>query len=148
MLYYNVFGPTSAIVMLRKIFDDIGGFDTNMPSCQDWDLASRMLARGPLIVEQSFLTNQYIGSADRISVDTDKVLLGHRMILEKIRSTAQVGGVFYDDWEKRSSAALVDLMLRKGEYKSAFRESFKSPSMRVGFRWVLATMRLGRKAYH
>ncbi len=47
-LFYDNFAPPLAFMCSRRMFEDVGGFDTDLAvwSCEDWDLWLRMSLRG------------------------------------------------------------------------------------------------------
>jgi GT2 family glycosyltransferase len=83
----NELGSTSAALVSRDAFLRVGGFDAELPSCQDWDLWLKLAAFGPLTVvaEPLLLFNDMKHS--RVSNNSHAVLAGHRVM----RSRALVG---------------------------------------------------------
>ena len=78
--YENVVGATSAVLMRRDTFEQIGGFDTTLPACQDWDLWIRLAAitRFAAIPSARLI---YDGSpSGRITTNARRRLAGHLAI--------------------------------------------------------------------
>jgi len=81
------FPNTSSLVFRKSVFRALGGFDTDLPSCQDHDLwmrvglnaiAVRYVAEGLYVVGDD--------ARDRISTDYPKRMAGVRRFLDKWRS--------------------------------------------------------------
>jgi glycosyltransferase involved in cell wall biosynthesis len=76
-------GGSSAVVS-KKAFEQIGGFDVSLPSCQEWDLFIRLAEIGAIGVVREELVEYCRHSGTRISNDKSAVLLGHKMVFTKI----------------------------------------------------------------
>ncbi len=74
----------SCALILKKVLLDIGGFDTSLPACQDWDLFIRLSERGKLSVVQEELVEFWRHKGNRISRNKLSVLAGHKAVFEKI----------------------------------------------------------------
>jgi glycosyltransferase involved in cell wall biosynthesis len=57
----------SAIVVHRRIFDEIGLFDESLPACEDYDLWLRITARYPVLFVDQPLIKKYGGHEDQLS---------------------------------------------------------------------------------
>jgi len=85
MLYEeNVLGGCSAAMIRKAAFDQVGGFEPDMPSCQDWDLWLKLAAHGPIPCHPECLTLYYFDGFERISSNSTKVVAGHNTIFAKI----------------------------------------------------------------
>jgi glycosyltransferase involved in cell wall biosynthesis len=98
-----IFGPSlelclvspSAVMMHRKLFDDIGRFDEALPACEDYDLWLRIACRYPIgLVEQPYIVKRG-GHADQLSRQPglDKYRI---QSLAKILSAGQLEAGQYD----------------------------------------------------
>lgn len=57
----------SAVMMHRKLFDDVGLFDESLPACEDYDLWLRIASRHPVgLIEKPYVI-KYGGHADQRS---------------------------------------------------------------------------------
>lgn len=71
-------GGCSSMLVRKKAFDAIGGFNPDLPSCQDWDLWARLAQVGKIgAVAPAFVIYHFDGGA-RISSRVDRVIVGHR----------------------------------------------------------------------
>jgi len=74
--------PTSSFLYRKKYFDAIGGFDTSLPSAQEYDLAIRLSEFGPVRCVQEVLMIQH-QSYSQISEDWKKKIRGVMEICRK-----------------------------------------------------------------
>lgn len=78
------FSNTSTLIVKRKVFDQVGGFDSTLKSCQDHDLWMKIAKRGVKVdyVNEvlSFTTNR---DNNRISLDYENRMHGIKRFLEK-----------------------------------------------------------------
>lgn len=61
-----VISPSSVLVK-RRVFDDIGGFDETLPACEDYDYWLRYCARYPVLYVDEPLLVKYGGHEDQLS---------------------------------------------------------------------------------
>lgn len=81
----NGLGGCSSVCVERSIYDAVGGFRPDLPSCQDWDLWFRLVDAGALILPvESVLTYQDCGPHQRISNQRDRVEQGHEKVMAAI----------------------------------------------------------------
>ena len=57
----------SSVVMSKSIFNQLGGFNPEMPACEDYDLWLRLCARYPVLLCPEPLLIKYGGHADQLS---------------------------------------------------------------------------------
>lgn len=86
LLVENVLGSTSCLMARREALFAIGGFDTRLPACQDWDLYIRLLTVGPGVGLPEPLVAYSDGGHERISGSLGKVMAGHRAVFARARS--------------------------------------------------------------
>jgi glycosyltransferase involved in cell wall biosynthesis len=80
----NVPGPTSTALVNRSALAAVGGFDEQLPSCQDWDLWVRLRARAEFaVVPDPLVRFEQIG-ADKITRNYASVVQGHRITFARI----------------------------------------------------------------
>jgi glycosyltransferase involved in cell wall biosynthesis len=111
----NWLGSTSTAMVRRDALRQVGGFDSSLPSCQDWDLWIKLRRIGEFsIVPQPLIVfNQMEGP--RISNCKASVLAGHAQLFAR----ALEGGL--DKRERRVIAAYHQLRLTQ-IYLRDFRE--------------------------
>lgn len=81
----NVLGTTSTALVRRSTFIEVGGFDEQLPSCQDWDLWIKLRMVGSFCTVPETLVRFYQNGTDRISRNIDSVLNGHQVIFQRIK---------------------------------------------------------------
>jgi glycosyltransferase involved in cell wall biosynthesis len=84
LYHYNLFATMSCALIRRQTLLDIGGFDTSLKSCQDWDLFIRLNERGRMCVVQEELMEFWIHTGNRISRNAAGVLAGHEAMFQRI----------------------------------------------------------------
>ena len=57
----------SAVMMHRDVFDEVGGFDTTLPACEDYDMWLRVCAKYPVYFIEQPLIKKYGGHEDQLS---------------------------------------------------------------------------------
>lgn len=57
----------SSVVMQKKLFDRLGGFDESMEACEDYDLWLRILQEDEIALIDRKLVNRHIGSDDELT---------------------------------------------------------------------------------
>ncbi len=85
-----VISPSSVLIH-RSVFDNVGGFDEQLPACEDYDLWLRICASYPVLFVDDLLLKKYGGHEDQLSrkfwgMDRFRV---HAM--EKMLSTGPLG---------------------------------------------------------
>lgn len=87
LLVLNFIGPTSVVVIRKALLQKTGGFDEQMPSCQDWDLYLNLRDLCEFGCVEEFLVNYYIDRKRKgqISTNPAAVSAGHRKLDEKYR---------------------------------------------------------------
>jgi len=83
MLSRNVLGGTSSVLIQRKYWPD-GGFDTTLPSCQDWDLFLRIVMKANVLAIPDILVHRNIHRG-QISSAIKKRLIGRKLFYKKHR---------------------------------------------------------------
>ena len=61
-----VISPSAAVIR-RSILQSLGGFDENLPACEDYDLWLRLCARHPVAYVEQPLINKFGGHDDQLS---------------------------------------------------------------------------------
>ena len=73
---YNFIGTTSNPLIKKECVDDVGGFDEELQSSQDYDLWLRIVERYPAVFIDKPLLNYYIHEGERISTNVDSKIAG------------------------------------------------------------------------
>jgi glycosyltransferase involved in cell wall biosynthesis len=74
----------STVICERFLLLEIGGFDEDLPVCEDYDLWIRIAARYPIPLLDKVLINKYGGHADQLSLTTPAMDKFRVQSLEKI----------------------------------------------------------------
>jgi glycosyltransferase involved in cell wall biosynthesis len=122
---WNFVGGCSSVCVRRSAFEQVGGFDETLPSCQDWDLWFRLGRLGEIAFIPRPLTYQDCGRHERITTSRDKAEAGHdvmeaaaaRMILSSTERR-------YIRAHQRRTRAWLEAQL--GEPASALKELVRS----------------------
>ena len=67
--------PTSSVLMEKKLFERLGGFDESLEVCEDYDLWLRVLREEKIDLVPQKLTYRYLGADNRLSMrypETDR----------------------------------------------------------------------------
>lgn len=57
----------SSVLMEKKLFDEVGKFDEDLPACEDYDMWLRISAQEPVMYLNECLTIKYGGHGDQLS---------------------------------------------------------------------------------
>ena len=95
----------SSVMILRKLFNDIGLFDESMPACEDYDLWLRICARYPVLYLEDELINKYGGHEDQLSQQHWGMDRFRINALEKIIANSGL--------QAADRAAAIDMILHK-----------------------------------
>ena len=58
----------SSVCINKQLFDELGGFDPNLPACEDYDLWLKITSQYQVGLIDKFLLNRYGGHSDQLSV--------------------------------------------------------------------------------
>ncbi|HJV27117.1 MAG TPA: glycosyltransferase family 2 protein [Aromatoleum sp.] len=85
LLVSNFVGTFSSIVVRRDLFEEVGGLDEKLQSCQDWDLSIRLGRVTKICCVDEYLVYYLHNGRDRhrISANPRALVQGHRRMLEK-----------------------------------------------------------------
>lgn len=84
LFYSNAVSTTSSALISKKAFVEVGGFDSLLPSCQDWDLFIRLAEIGKIRVVQQELIEFLNHDEGRISRNRANILTGHETVRGRI----------------------------------------------------------------
>lgn len=94
LLIGNSIGGCSRPLILKEAFDDVGGFDVQMPASQDCDLWIRLATIGKISCMRDKLVNYYVHSSERISSKPEKRIVANKLLVEKYTNMAVNKSVF------------------------------------------------------
>jgi glycosyltransferase involved in cell wall biosynthesis len=96
LLTENVIGETSLGMVRRSALEAIGGFDENLPSCQDLDLWLRLSERfGVGFIPEALVRVSKGDDRDRISASVARTVWGRELYCHKHRAEMTRQGVLY-----------------------------------------------------
>ncbi|MEH7073451.1 glycosyltransferase family 2 protein [Neobacillus drentensis] len=86
LLKKNCIGTTSTVVIKKNLLLEVGNFDPELPSCQDWDLYVRLaqITEFGVVKDAFVLYNEHDES--RITTNIKSVLAGHYVFYKKYSS--------------------------------------------------------------
>ena len=90
LLTWNCVGTTSTVLVRRECFQSVGGFDEQLPSCQDWDMFLRLSREFEFDFVALPLVVWRMHDA-RISKDIGAVLGGRELLMRKILNEDRPG---------------------------------------------------------
>jgi len=83
LLTSNIIGSTSFPLIKRKCLESIGGFDEELPSCQDYDVWLRLSMNYEVNYTKDILVRYYMHDNEQISKNNMNVLIGNQRIIDK-----------------------------------------------------------------
>lgn len=88
----NCIYTTSSILIKKEVLDEIGGFDSSLPSCQDWDLYIRLARVSRFGFVKDSLVLYHLHPGERISTNFKAVIEGHMQIYNDYKELAKTQG--------------------------------------------------------
>lgn len=85
LLKSNYMGGCSFPMFKKEFILQLGGFDEDLPSSQDYDMWIRIAERGKIVYLDESLVKYYVNN-DSISSDFDKRIKGYYLLLEKFKN--------------------------------------------------------------
>ncbi|MBB3911077.1 glycosyltransferase family 2 protein [Sphingomonas desiccabilis] len=85
---WNFVGSCSSVCVRTDAFRAVGGFDPELPSCQDWELWLRLSQRGRFAFLAEPLTFQDVGPHPRITTSAQAVEAGHALVHRRAAAMA------------------------------------------------------------
>ncbi|MEA3392104.1 MAG: glycosyltransferase [Candidatus Marinimicrobia bacterium] len=86
-----IVGP-STVICEAKLLSEMGGFDENLPVCEDYDLWLRIAAKYPIPLIHETLIIKYGGHSDQLSLSTPAMDRFRVQSLEKILKEETLSG--------------------------------------------------------
>lgn len=115
ILYSNLIGTTSSVAIKKKFFQEIGGFDENMSSLQDYDLWIRV-SRSGLVGHDNTCNVRYTVSTkseQQISGQSQRHIKAVKLILDKYSQDIEAQGLLKSRQIKSSMVWYVAKSLRR-----------------------------------
>lgn len=88
----NCIYTTSSILVKKKVLEEVGGFDSSLPSCQDWDLYIRLARVSRFGFVEDSLVLYHLHPGERISTNVKAVVDGHMQIYHDYKDLAKAQG--------------------------------------------------------
>lgn len=112
----------SSVLISKSIFNQLGGFNVEMPACEDYDLWLRLCARYPVLLCDEPLLIKYGGHADQLSkkycaMDRFRVQALLRMQHSKHLTVQQRLATYHTVCEK------LDILISGAEKRAKFNEA-------------------------
>lgn len=85
LLHKNII-PSESPLIRRSCFSEVGFFDPDLQSCQDWDLWIRISKKYKFAAVPKILATTYEGHDGQISSNPKRKYYGHKRLIEKHRS--------------------------------------------------------------
>jgi len=137
----NFVGGCSVPVLRKSCVEDVGHFDENLPSAQDWDLWLRLSKKYEIKFVNSNVVNYYI-SQNAITSNFEKKIFTNQYLLNK----------FQEDFRKYPLAyckmleSQIYILFRIGQYQKAYRVCRQNKNI-VSVRsfWNIAFRAVGKR---
>lgn len=123
----NFIGSNSFVVVKKNDFLEIGGYDEELESCQDWDLWIRFIYSNKNIIGLNIPLVEYSINYDesRISKNLSKIEQGHNLLFKKINNNFL--NIFSDSEKKEilymQEKFYLELAYKNNDYKK-YRKKF------------------------
>jgi len=97
----------SSVMIQRKLFNDLGGFDEELVTCEDYDLWLRVLANNPVGFIKKELVTKFGGHEDQLSkkypmMDKYRVYALEKLLKSEMLNTCQMDFVYKEISYKRA----------------------------------------------
>ena len=92
LLEANYINTTSSILVEKNLLDQVNGFNSTLPSCQDWDLYLKLAQKTSFDFVGEPLVLFYQHKGERISTNNQAVLEGHLYIYRHYKKLAEKQG--------------------------------------------------------
>ena len=85
MLLDNMLGGASVCICRKKVFEQVNGFNSALPSAQDWDLWLKLVQCGKIVTVKEPLVNYYAHQDARISTNWHNKYIGQKLCYEQYK---------------------------------------------------------------
>ncbi|AXY25297.1 glycosyl transferase [Suicoccus acidiformans] len=121
LLKQNFIGSNSFVVVKTDVFKEIGMYDENLLSNQDYDLFLRIAKNYEINYVDEVLVKYHIHTGERISTNSTKLLQGRMALYEKYKEDIEADSELSKIWQIKS----VPLYYGYGEKGKALKIFFK-----------------------
>ena len=94
--------PPSCVMVTRKAFNEVGGFNVEQRGCEDWELWFRLRLIGPFVPLSAPLTN-YVVSNTGLSGNADLMFEDFRRMLNAVL-LKDLTGISREIWRRRATS--------------------------------------------
>lgn len=153
LLSRNIIGGTSVITIKKSVFEEINGFDENLPSCQDWDFYIKVAYMHKILKIDKSLLKYYVHS-ESISGNINNAISGNEIMTEKIlrilenseKYKSERGDILSNQYITRAMIyrRFNNYEKTKEYYKKSFRENKKN---KTAIKNILGMM-FGKSVYY
>lgn len=84
----NRIGMHGAVMYRREVLEELGGFDTDLPACEDYELYLRAVFRYPMACEPAVLAD-YVRHDQNMSLDSARMLRSALAVLRRYEAAAR-----------------------------------------------------------
>lgn len=139
LLETNSLGGASVCICKTSILKEIGGFDDNLMSAQDWDLWVKLCMRGQILVMPALLVDYFVHLNYRISNNMRAKYLGARRFYFKYQS------VMSEQARVKNLAFICFIKSRQSHKKMVSRLRYlfiakHHSERRVGYRYIFSSL--------
>jgi len=141
----NPIGGSSRVMVRKVCFDQVGYFDPDFTSLEDWEMWTRIATKYSVDVVPEPLINYYEGYADSLSVNTDRLVQGYEALWRKYKITPEKKNILEVHYAKLGHRLLFygDLVRGRRYLEKAFRMNWWNPKHVI----LLLASFLGVKTY-
>ncbi|MCQ8260021.1 glycosyltransferase family 2 protein [Streptococcus suis] len=129
----NNLGGFSTLMVRKELFQQVGGLDSNLLSCQDWDLFLKLLqvSQGYKLAEDLVA---YEVQEDSISKNATKVIQGYQIVSQRARAINQTLQVLPEkDLQAYQEYYLAMRYFKLGQIKETRQQLWKSLQIKPRF---------------
>lgn len=152
LLKRNIIGGTSLITIKKQVFNQVGGFNEGLPSCQDWEFYIKVARKYKIKKINKCLLNYYIHS-DSISGNITNAIQGHQYMFNMVSDIIETDEKYSDEKniilsEHYITIAMIyrrfkDYKMIRDSYKKAIKLNYKNTTALKNIMCCI----LGRRAY-
>jgi glycosyltransferase involved in cell wall biosynthesis len=127
LLFTNYIGTTSTILIKKQVFEDVGGFNINLSSCQDWDLYLKVSKKYKIKGLEKLLVNYYVHQ-NSITGNYESSIDGHLKVYEQVTNDSMVNARLKKKIMSVHLTRIASIYMRFGKIPEArvyFLKSFK-----------------------
>lgn len=145
LLRENFIGCQTVLIK-KECFDQIGVFDEQLPTTEDWDLFLRISKCYKILCIDEPLALSYI-QADSISIDLKKMITAFKLILNNHINEYSKDKKLLAEYYFNNIATILCENNQHGEGRSYILKAIKLNPLNVKYYLVLIISHLGNKAY-